>query len=46
MNLKNIKLKRKKKIILINIIGAKNKPTTIDQLKFKALEEELFLQEI
>ena len=39
---KKYKTKKEKKIILINIIGAKNKPTTIDQLKFKALEEGTF----
>ena len=42
MNLKNIKQKKKKRVIEINIIGEKNKPTHSDQLKFRALEEGTF----
>ena len=45
MNLKNIKQKKIQKITL-NIAGNKNKPSSLIQLKFKALEEELFLPEI
>ena len=39
--MKNIKQKKNKKIITINVIG-KNKPTTKDQIKFKAIEEGTF----
>ena len=45
MNLKNTKLKKLKNIP-INIIGNKNKISSQDQIKFKALEEGTFLQEI
>ena len=41
MNLKNIKL-RKKKIISINVVGNKNKLSLQNQIKFKALEEGTF----
>ena len=39
---KKYKTKKEKRIIEINIIGEKNKPTHSDQLKFKALEEGTF----
>ena len=42
MNLKNIRLKKIQKIILINVLGNKNKPSVQNQLKFKALEEGTF----
>ena len=45
MNLINIKLK-KIKLFTFNILGNKNKPSNQSQLKFKALEEGTFLQEI
>ena len=41
MNLKNIKLKRKKRDFF-NCHRWKNKPSTQNQLKFKALEEGTF----
>jgi leucyl aminopeptidase len=46
MNLININQKKIKKIISINVIGNKNKISTQNQLRFKALEEGTFLQEI
>jgi len=36
------KSKKEKKVILINVIGNKNKPTTQDELKFKAIENGIF----
>ena len=39
---KKYKTKKEKKIILINIAGNKNKPSSQEQLKFKALEEGTF----
>ena len=39
---KKYKTKKETRIIEINIIGEKNKPTHSDQLKFKALEEGTF----
>ena len=36
------KSKKEKRLILLNIIGAKNKPSSQSQLKFKALEEGTF----
>tara|TARA_X000000950_G_scaffold273594_1_gene357567 strand:- start:718 stop:2115 length:1398 start_codon:yes stop_codon:yes gene_type:complete len=36
------KSKKEKKYIILNIIGNKNKPSTQNQLKFKALEEGIF----
>ena len=40
------KSKKETRLITINISGNKNKPSTQNQLKFKALEEGTFLQEI
>ena len=42
MSLKNIKQKKKNRIISINVSGNKNKPSTQNQLKFRALEEGTF----
>ena len=42
MNLKNINQKNNK-IISIEVLGDKNKPSKHNQLKFKALEEGTFL---
>ena len=39
---KKYKTKKEKRIISINILGNKNKPSIKDQLKFKALEEGTF----
>ena len=39
---KKYKTKKKLRIININIVGAKNKPSTQNQLKFKAIEEGTF----
>ena len=39
---KKYKTKKDKKVISINISGSKNKPSTLNQLKFKALEEGTF----
>ena len=39
---KKYKTKKESRIILINIFGNKNKPTTQNQLKFKAIEEGTF----
>ena len=39
---KKYKSKKIKEIFLINIIGNKNKPSSQNQLKFKALEEGTF----
>ncbi len=39
---KKYKTKKDSKIILINIVGTKNKPSVQNQLKFKALEEGTF----
>ncbi len=36
------KTKKEKRIILINVLGSKNKPSAQNQLKFKALEEGTF----
>ena len=41
MNSKNIKQKESR-VISINVIGGKNKPSVKNQIKFKALEEGLF----
>ena len=41
MNLKNIK-KKETRILSINVLGNKNKPSIQNQLKFKALEEGTF----
>ena len=45
MNSKNIKQKKESRVISINILGNKNKPSSNNQSKFKALEEGTFLQE-
>ena len=42
MNSKNIKQKKTLGIININVIGNKNKPSSQNQLRFKALEEGTF----
>ena len=46
MKLKSYELKginkNKRRNILINIVGSKNKPTANEQLRFKALEEGTF----
>ena len=42
MSLRNIKRKKIQDLISINVIGNKNKPSTKNQLKFKALEEGTF----
>ena len=39
---KKYKTKKNDKIFLINIVGNKNKPSTQNQLKFKALEQGTF----
>ena len=41
-NFKKYKTQNKTKIISINVIGDKNKPSAKHQLKFKALEEGTF----
>ena len=43
---KKYKTKKNSRLIQINVIGTKNKPSTTNQLKFKALEEGTFLLEI
>ena len=42
MSLKNINQRKKQELIVINISGKKNKPSSHSQLKFKALEEGTF----
>ena len=42
MSLINIKLKRKQRLISINVLGKKNVPSNAEKLKFKALEEGTF----
>ena len=39
---KKYKTKKETRLIILNILGSKNKPSTKDQLKFKALEEGTF----
>ena len=39
---KKYKTKKENRIILVNVLGNKNKPSTLNQLKFKALEEGTF----
>ena len=39
------KSKKDKKLVSINVVGSKNKISTKDQLRFKALEDGTFLQE-
>ena len=39
---KKYKTKKENRLILVNVLGSKNKPSTLDQLKFKALEEGTF----
>jgi len=39
---KKYKTKKETRIILINVLGNKNKPSALNQLKFKALEEGTF----
>ena len=46
MNLKKYKTKKEKRIISINILGNKNKPSTKDQLKFKALEGTFYARDL
>ena len=43
---KKYKTKKNTRVISINVLGNKNKPSVKDQLKFKALEEGTFLLEI
>ena len=42
MNLISINLKKNKKLVFINVIGNKNKISSQDQLRFRALEEGTF----
>ena len=42
MNFSNIKQKKRQKVISINVVGNRNKPSPQNQLKFKALEEGTF----
>ena len=42
MDLTKYKSKKETRIISINVIGNKNKPSTQNQLKFKALEDGVF----
>ena len=43
---KKYKTKKDTKLISINVVGNKNKPSFQNQLKFKALEEGTFMLEI
>ena len=46
MNLKKYKSKKDTKNILISLIGSKNKPSSYDKTKFRAIENGTFILEI